>query len=176
MASGPARPRARPRQAPELLILDEPVASLDPFARREFLQLLMEAVAEHGAERHLSSHLVADLERVCDHLVVLVDARVRLEGDVEGILDTHVRLTGPRRSAGTLPLDEQVVSERHTDRQSTLVVRTGSPVLDPSWTVSAPGLEDVRAGVHGPRTADADPCAGGAAVTWLPGGSSASMR
>ena len=138
---------------PELLILDEPVASLDPFARREFLQLLMEAVAEQELSVVLSSHVVSDLERVSDHVVVLVDARVRLEGDVEGILDTHVRLTGPRRSAGTLPLDEQVVSERHTDRQSTLVVRTGSPVLDPSWTVSALGLEDVVLAYMDPRTA-----------------------
>ena len=57
---------------PELLLLDEPVASLDPLARREFLQDLMEVVAEHGVSVVLSSHLVADLERVCDYLVVLV--------------------------------------------------------------------------------------------------------
>src|SRR5204862_6516519 len=68
---------------PELLVLDEPVASLDPLARREFLQSLMEAVAEHELSIVLSSHVVADLERVCDHLLVLVDSTVRVAGDVE---------------------------------------------------------------------------------------------
>jgi ABC-type Na+ transport system ATPase subunit NatA len=56
---------------PELLLLDEPVASLDPLARREFLQNLMETVAEHGTSVVLSSHLIADIERVCDYLVVV---------------------------------------------------------------------------------------------------------
>jgi ABC-2 type transport system ATP-binding protein len=85
---------------PELLILDEPVASLDPLARREFLQVLMEAVAEHEVSVLLSSHVVSDLERVCDHVVVLVDSQVRVEGDVEALLDSHLRLTG---RAGTRP-------------------------------------------------------------------------
>src|SRR6516164_5394709 len=62
---------------PELLILDEPVASLDPLARREFLQDLMETVAEQPVSVVLSSHLISDLERVCDYLIVLVDSRVR---------------------------------------------------------------------------------------------------
>src|SRR5437870_10499338 len=68
---------------PELLILDEPVARLDPLARREFLQDLMEAVAERQVSVVLSSHLVADLERVCDHLIVLSDSRVQLAGEVD---------------------------------------------------------------------------------------------
>src|SRR3954451_20699109 len=86
---------------PELLVLDEPVASLDPLARREFLQVLMEAVAEHGISVVLSSHLVADLERVCDHVVVLVDSRVRLAGDGAPLLATHPPPPppGPARAA-----------------------------------------------------------------------------
>jgi ABC-2 type transport system ATP-binding protein len=128
---------------PELLVLDEPVASLDPLARREFLQILMEAVAEHELSVVLSSHVVSDLERVCDHVVVLVDSQVRVEGDVESLLESHLRLTGPRRDPATLPADQQVVSASHTDRQSTLVVRTAAPVLDPSWTVGRLGLEDL---------------------------------
>lgn len=128
---------------PELLILDEPVASLDPLARREFLQVLMEAVAEHDLSVILSSHVVSDLERVCDHLVVLVDSEVRIEGEVETLLDSHHRLTGPRRPNYTLPADQQLIASRHTDRQTTLVVRTDSPILDPAWTVSRLGLEDL---------------------------------
>ena len=128
---------------PELLVLDEPVASLDPLARREFLQLLMEAVAEDEISVLLSSHVVSDLERVCDHVVVLVGSQVRVAGDVELLLATHHRLSGPRRDPDTLPADQHVVWASHTDRQSTYVVRTGSPVLDPAWTVSSLGLEDL---------------------------------
>jgi ABC-2 type transport system ATP-binding protein len=128
---------------PELLVLDEPVARLDPLARREFLQGLMEVVAEHGASVILSSHLVADLERVCDYLVVLVDSRVRIAGDIDELRGSHHRLTGPRHHRGALPGDQQVISESHTDKQSTLVVRADGPVLDPSWSVEQLELEDL---------------------------------
>jgi ABC-2 type transport system ATP-binding protein len=128
---------------PELLILDEPVASLDPLARREFLQDLMEAVAEHGLSVVLSSHLVSDLERVCDYLIVLVASRVRLAGDLDTLLATHHRLTGPRRDPAELPGDQHVVSASHTDRQTTLLVRTDAPIVDPAWSVGQPSLEDV---------------------------------
>ena len=71
---------------PELLILDEPVASLDPLARRDFLRHLMESVAENDTSVILSSHLVSDLERVCDYLIVLVASRVQLAGETEDLL------------------------------------------------------------------------------------------
>jgi len=128
---------------PELLLLDEPVASLDPLARREFLQGLMEVVAEHGASVILSSHLVADLERVCDYLVVLVDSRVRVAGDIDELLASHHRLTGPRHDRDGLPSDQQVISASHTDKQSSLVVRADGPILDPSWSVEQLDLEDL---------------------------------
>ena len=128
---------------PELLVLDEPVASLDPLARREFLQVLMEAVAEEQISVLLSSHVVSDLERVCDHVVVLVDSQVRVAGDVDELLATHHRLTGARRDPATLPSDQHVVWDSHTDRQSTYVVRTDAPVLDPAWSVTDLGLEDL---------------------------------
>jgi ABC-2 type transport system ATP-binding protein len=128
---------------PSLLILDEPAASLDPLARREFLQLLMEAVAEQELSVVLSSHVVSDLERVCDHLVVMTDSQVRVEGDVETLLAEHHRLTGPRRSTTSLPADQQLVSASHTERQSTLVVRTDGPIHDPAWTVGRLTLEDL---------------------------------
>jgi len=128
---------------PELLLLDEPVASLDPLARREFLQDLMEAVAEQELSVVLSSHLVSDVERACDYLVVLVDSRVQVAGDIEHLLATHYRLSGPRRDPDTLPGDQQVLSASHTDRQSTYLVRTDQPVLDPAWEVSTLTLEDL---------------------------------
>ena len=128
---------------PELLLLDEPVASLDPLARREFLQDLMEAVAEQELSVVLSSHLVSDVERACDYLVVLVDSRVQVAGDIEHLLATHYRLSGPRRDPQTLPADQQVLSASHTDRQSTFLVRTEQPILDPAWEVSTLTLEDL---------------------------------
>jgi ABC-2 type transport system ATP-binding protein len=128
---------------PELLLLDELVASLDPLARREFLQDLMEAVAEQQVSVVLSSHLISDLERVCDYLIVLVGSRVRVAGPVEELLATHHLLSGPRRDPATLPAGQQVISASHTDVQTTLLVRTAGPVLDPAWTVSGVSMEDL---------------------------------
>jgi ABC-2 type transport system ATP-binding protein len=128
---------------PELLILDEPVASLDPLARREFLQVLMETVADNGVSVLLSSHNVADVERVCDYLVVLVSSRVQVDGEIEKLLASHHRLIGPRHDVSALPKNQQVIEASHTERQSTLLVRTEDPILDPSWTVEAVGLEDL---------------------------------
>jgi len=128
---------------PELLILDEPVASLDPLARREFLRGLMEAVAEDGTSVVLSSHLVADLERVCDYLVVLVASRVRVAGEVSALLASHHRLSGPRRDPGALPAGQEVIEESHTDKQTILLVRTDEPIHDPSWTVRPVSMEDL---------------------------------
>jgi len=90
---------------PELLMLDEPVASLDPLARRDFLGDLMEVVADREVSVVLSSHLVGDLERVCDYLVILASSRVQVAGEVDHLLATHHRLTGPRRDESRLPGD-----------------------------------------------------------------------
>lgn len=128
---------------PELLLLDEPVASLDPLARRDFLKGLMEVVAEQDVSVVLSSHLLADLERVCDYLIILAASRVQLIGDVEELLATHHRLIGPRRDPSSLPRDQQVIEASHTDRSSTLLIRSEGPVLDPTWTVEEVTLDDL---------------------------------
>ncbi len=127
---------------PELLILDEPIASLDPLARREFLQILMEATAEHELSVIMSSHLMADLERVCDYLIVLVASRVQVAGEVDDLLSSHQLLTGPRLESGS-PALGQVITERHTGRQSTLLVRSAAPIRDPNWSAAALDLEDL---------------------------------
>ncbi|MEV4488759.1 ABC transporter ATP-binding protein [Micromonospora coxensis] len=128
---------------PRLLLLDEPVASLDPLARREFHQSLMGSVAESDTTVLLSSHLLADLERVCDYLIVLTSARVRLAGVVDDLVASHRQLVGPRHDDGPIGGVAGVVRASHTDRQSTLLVRTDGPVTDPTWTVRDVGLEDV---------------------------------
>lgn len=128
---------------PELLILDEPVAALDPLARWEFLQTLMTVVAAQGVGVVLSSHLIADLERVCDYLVVLVSGRVVLTGEVDELLASHHRLTGARRDPARVPADQTVIAESHVEKQTTLMVRTDQPILDPSWIVSPVSLDDL---------------------------------
>ncbi len=128
---------------PEYLILDEPVASLDPLARREFLQGLMEATAEHEVSVLISSHLVADLERVCDYLIVLTESRVQLTGDVDDLLASHRLVTGPRCDMAALPAEWHVISASHTDRQSTLLISTADPVSDTTWTVDQVSMEDL---------------------------------
>jgi ABC-2 type transport system ATP-binding protein len=128
---------------PELLILDEPVASLDPLARREFLQDLMESVAEQEVSVVLSSHLISDLERACDYVIVLVDSRVRVAGPADELLAVHHLLSGPRRDPASLPGGLEVIAASHTDVQTTLLVRSRGQVFDPAWTVSEVGLEDL---------------------------------
>jgi ABC-2 type transport system ATP-binding protein len=126
---------------PDLLVLDEPVSSLDPLARREFLGDLMEIVAEQEPTVILSSHSLADVERVCDHLVILAGGRVRLAGDIDELLVEHRRLTGGR--GHDLPAGTQAVQSTSTDRQTTVIVRSTGPVLDPRWEVAPVGLEEL---------------------------------
>jgi ABC-2 type transport system ATP-binding protein len=128
---------------PQLLLLDEPVASLDPLARREFLQALMGSVAEQGLTVLLSSHLLADLERVCDYLLVLQASRVQVLGPVDDLLDRHKLLVGPRRDPDRIAGVAAVVRATHTGRQSTLLVRTDGPVRDPAMAVADVTLEDL---------------------------------
>ena len=127
---------------PDLLVLDEPVSALDPLARREFLQGLMESAADGGTSIILASHVVGDLERICDYLIILVGSRVRLVGDIEELLASHHQLIGPRRDPASLS-DGEVITVRHTERQTTLLVRAQRPVDDPAWTVTDISLEDL---------------------------------
>ena len=128
---------------PRLLLLDEPIASLDPLARREFMQALMGAVAESETTVLLSSHLLADLERSCDYLIVLQQSRVQLTGAVDELLDTHRTLVGPRAGSESIAGVAKVVRASHTERQSTLLVRRGDGPVDPLWTEHEVTLEDL---------------------------------
>jgi ABC-2 type transport system ATP-binding protein len=128
---------------PELLILDEPIASLDPLARREFLQSMMAATAERELSIIMSSHLIGDLEHVCDYLVVLVGSRVLLDGPVDELLACHHTVNGPRGDATSLPPGVQVIIQSHTDRQSTFLVRSTAPIVDAAYTADAVDLEQL---------------------------------
>jgi ABC-2 type transport system ATP-binding protein len=109
----------------ELLILDEPVASLDPLARSAFLRDLLDFVAELGVSVVLSSHLLGDLERVCDHLVVLAASRVQIAGDVADLLAVHYRLRGARVE---VPAGAEVIHADRTAREPVVIVRSTAPI------------------------------------------------
>jgi len=129
---------------PDLLLLDEPVASLDPLARRQLLQTLLTTVAERGTTVFLSSHIVSELEPVCDDLIILSRSRVQTSGSIESLLADHRLLVGPR--ADRDPTGVDVVSSSATTRQSTLLVRGTWPDLGADWQVLEPNLEEIVLG------------------------------
>jgi ABC-2 type transport system ATP-binding protein len=128
---------------PKLLLLDEPVASLDPLARREFLNAVLEAVAEHGVTVVLSSHIVAELERACDRLVTLARGATQLSGSIAEIVASHRLLTGPRSDAASVARVHDVIRESHTERQTTLLVRANGHVYDSRWEQHEVDLEEI---------------------------------
>jgi ABC-2 type transport system ATP-binding protein len=127
---------------PDLIVLDEPLASLDPVARREFLQILMGAVADEGVTVLFSSHVISDLQRVCEHLVLINRGRVALAGDIDGLLSEHRMLVGPRTDADT-GRGDTVIEAVHADRHTSLLVRDATAVPAPGWQAQPVGLEDL---------------------------------
>ena len=130
---------------PRLLLLDEPVAALDPLARRNFLATLTSAVAdaEGGLTVVLSSHLVTDLERVCDHVILLAGSWVQLCGDIDTLLAEHKVLVGPRKDAALIERTHKVVQTVATARLSTLLVRLNGPVIDPAYQAEDVAFEEL---------------------------------
>jgi ABC-2 type transport system ATP-binding protein len=124
---------------PELLLLDEPVANLDPLARRLFLAELMEAVATEGLTVVLSSHLIADLERVADHLVILAGGRLQVAGDLEPLLADHRWVLGPRDEVGRV--GGTIIQAGPGERQRRMLIRGGS--FPSAWTAEVVSLEDL---------------------------------
>jgi ABC-2 type transport system ATP-binding protein len=148
---------------PDLLLLDEPVAALDPLARRQLLQTLLGSVAERGTTVFLSSHIVSELEPVCDELIILSAARVQTSGSIDDLLAHHRILVGPR--SDDVPTGATLVSSSATSRQSTFLVGGEPPELGPDWQVLEPNLDEIVLGYL------ANPTAGGgmSGVTSPPG-------
>jgi ABC-2 type transport system ATP-binding protein len=128
---------------PEVLILDEPVARLDPLARREFLESLMETVADGDVTVILSSHLISDLERVSDYLIVLSEGHVALAGETESLLAEHSLLSGPRRDLDDIRRHHVIIDSRMTERQMTLLIRGNGTIHDPRLEVARVNLEEL---------------------------------
>lgn len=128
---------------PKVLLLDEPLAALDPLARRHFLQTLIESVSSTEITVVMSSHLIGELARVCDHLVVIRDGRLCLAGELDQLRGEHRWVAGPAAQTTRLPEGAQVVSQSRHERHSRLLVRTTGPLLNPELTVDPVDLEDL---------------------------------
>jgi ABC-2 type transport system ATP-binding protein len=130
---------------PRLLLLDEPFAALDPLARRNFLATLTAAMADAAGDLTvvMSSHLVTDLERVCDHIILLAGSRVQLCGDIDALLAEHKVLVGPRKDTAAIERTHKVVQAAATARQSTLFVHLNGPVIDPAYQAEDVTLEEL---------------------------------
>jgi ABC-2 type transport system ATP-binding protein len=130
---------------PDLMLLDEPLANLDPLARREFLATMFASCAEAGTAVLFSSHVVAELERICDYLVVLRDGRVRLSGDIDELRRTHQVITAPTGWRATE--GQRVISERSLGGRITALVRSDSSALPiPGVEESVPTFDELVLG------------------------------
>lgn len=145
---------------PRLLVLDEPVATLDPIARHDFLATVVAAAADEGVSVLLSSHVLADLERVANYLILLSRGRMQLAGEVTQILATHRLLTGPAGGDG-FAARQDVVHAWPSDEGNRLLVRTngsGAP-LPPGWEEHPLSLEELalsylrESGLEAPQVA-----------------------
>ncbi len=133
----------------DLILLDEPVASLDPLARRDFLRTLTDAAAQHQLTVLLSSHIIADLEQACDYLIILSASRVQLAGDITTIRRVHVWLVGPRAEAEAVARTQTVLARQDQGSQTSLLVRAGAKgqerglALNPAWRRQDATLEEI---------------------------------
>ncbi|MBH1936137.1 ABC transporter ATP-binding protein [Streptomyces sp. AV19] len=129
---------------PELLLLDEPMSDLDPLVRHEMMAALMAEAAENATTIVMASHVLAELEGVCDYLLLIGDGRVRLAGEVEDLLSAHRRVVG--RHEDTAPprafAAHTVISSRTTGRQLTAMIRPEGPLAG-QWEAEEPSLEDL---------------------------------
>jgi ABC-2 type transport system ATP-binding protein len=141
---------------PDLLVLDEPLASLDPLARREFLQGLMATASSSSVSIVLSSHLVGDMARVCDYLLVIAEGRLRLSGEIDSILDEHMYVAGSLEDTAHLPDGVQVIERSNHDRHARLIVRAKDRLLNPALTSSPVELEDLVLAYLGTPTSPQD--------------------
>lgn len=128
---------------PDILLLDEPVAALDPLARHDFLASLAHSVAETGTTVIMSSHLLSDLEYISDRMIILAKGKTQLCDSVDNILANHKVLVGKRVNHYTTEDDFVIVNETHTERQTTLLVHITKPIASTRWEVREPSLEDI---------------------------------
>ncbi len=121
---------------PQLMLLDEPLANLDPLARREFLTSMFASCAEDGVAVLFSSHVIAELERICDYLILLSAGRVQIAGDIDELRAGHRIVSGPQDWPQRTGID--VISSSSVGGRTIALVPLGS------GTSIGPGLEQAE--------------------------------
>ncbi|WP_189930960.1 ABC transporter ATP-binding protein [Streptomyces sulfonofaciens] len=139
---------------PDLLMLDEPMSDLDPLVRHELMGVLLAGAAEHGTTVLMSSHILSELEDVCDFLLVISAGGLRMAGDVDELRSAHLRLQGARSGADAGPAQggaqgvpaelagHTIVEYRTSGRQVTALIRPDGPVAG-QWQTDTPNLEEL---------------------------------
>jgi ABC-2 type transport system ATP-binding protein len=143
---------------PKLLLLDEPVAALDPLARVDFLKSLAQAVTDAEGELTvvMSSHLLADLERVCDHIVILASGETQLCEDIDSVLKSHKLLVGVHKEDVTSD-KYTIIQQSQTARETTLLVRLNdSKFHDSHWHIRDVDIEEIVLAYMGQRRSQTD--------------------
>jgi ABC-2 type transport system ATP-binding protein len=128
---------------PPLLLLDEPVAALDPVAREGLMHILLRSVADDNSTVLLSSHALSDLASVCDYVIILSASRVHVADELDFVLASHRLLVASSEHPPDVPPGVVVISKRDSERQTDLLVRVEQPVNDPAWRVVEPTLEEI---------------------------------
>jgi ABC-2 type transport system ATP-binding protein len=130
---------------PRLLVLDEPMAMLDPLARHDFMATVMQAVADDGLSVVLSSHVLTELERVADYLIVISQGQVQVADEVDHLLASHRMLTGPASEAGQYAEQLSVVLARNGGAQAHLLARSSGTTESPppGWQARPVSLEEL---------------------------------
>ncbi|MEU1664150.1 ABC transporter ATP-binding protein [Streptomyces sparsogenes] len=142
----------------DLLLLDEPMSDQDPLRRHRTMGALMAEAAEHGTSVVISTHVLAELDGVCDYLLLVGGGRIRLAGETDALQSAHRLVTGPRSTHGTTPAEiarHTVVETRTTGRQLTALIRPQGAPAEDGWIVREPTLEEVLLGYL--RAPDAPP-------------------
>jgi ABC-2 type transport system ATP-binding protein len=128
---------------PALLLLDEPVAALDPVAREGLMHILLRSVVDNNTTVVISSHAISDLATICDYVIILSASRVHVADDLDYVLASHRLLMASSEETPELPPGVAVVSTTHSERQTNVLVRVEQPLTDPSWQVVEPTLEEI---------------------------------
>jgi ABC-2 type transport system ATP-binding protein len=128
---------------PQVLLLDEPLAALDPLARRIFLKDLIDSATATGMTVVLSSHLIGELARVCDHLAVIRDGHLSLGGELDALLAEHRWVAGTADDLAHLPTGVEVITDTRHERHARLLVRSAGPLLNPNLTQTPVDLEEL---------------------------------
>ena len=128
---------------PELLILDEPAAELDPVAREDLLRLLMREVAERGTSVVLSTHALGDVGSICDYLVIMSHSTIVLADDLEFVVESHRFLSATSSNAPALPEGVTVIDTRTSSRDVTHLARMSLPLVDETWQITEPTLDEI---------------------------------